>query len=154
MKPTVFALAAVLVLPWAAYAQPTQPRYPQPGTRTTPTPSATAAPNPNTPAGLANIIQNSERTQNADALLLSYGQAVTNPQLARAALSKLLSDYYVLRNQAQTADQATQAVAEATLRFLVFQSAQNQVIVQQNQQLLQQQQQIINLLQRQAGNRP
>jgi hypothetical protein len=150
MKPTVFALAAVLILPLAAQAQPAQPR------------ATTAAPargmpgpavNPTTPTGLTSIIQTAEQTQNSDALLLAYGQAVTNPQLARAALSKLLADYYTLRNQAQTADQATQAVAEATLRFLVFQSAQNQVIVQQNQQLLQQQQQIIDLLQRQARAR-
>lgn len=99
-----------------------------------------------TPDSLAGAIQSSERTQNADNLLLTYGQAVTTPELARAAIGQLLSDYYKLRNQAQTADQATQAVSEAMLRFMVLQTAQNQILVQQNQQLLQQQSRIIELL--------
>ena len=95
---------------------------------------------------MAGAIQNAERTQNADNLLQTYGQAVTTPELARAAIGQLLSDYYGLRNQAQTAEQATQAVSEAMLRFMVLQTAQNQIIVQQNQQLLQQQARIIELL--------
>ena len=99
-----------------------------------------------TPNSLASAIQNSERTQNADNLLLTYGQAVTTPELARAAIGQLLSDYYGLRNQAQTADQATQAISEAMLRFMVLQTAQNQILVQQNQQLLQQQARIVELL--------
>ena len=99
-----------------------------------------------TPNSLASAIQDSERTQNADNLLLTYGQAVTTPELARVAIGQLLSDYYQLRNQAKTADQATQAVSEAMLRFMVLQTAQNQILVQQNQQLLQQQERIIELL--------
>lgn len=109
-----------------------------------------------TPGSLAGAIQNSERTQNADNLLLTYGQAVTTPELARVAIGQLLNDYYQLRNQAQTADQATQAVSEAMLRFMVLQTAQNQILVQQNQQLLQQQARIIELMEiqnkRGAGN--
>ena len=103
-----------------------------------------------TPGSLAGAIQNSERTQNADNLLLTYGQAVTTPELVRAAVGQLLGDYYQLRNQAQTADQATQAVSEAMLRFMVLQTAQNQILVQQNQQLLQQQARIIELMEAQA----
>ena len=103
-----------------------------------------------TPESLAGAIQNSERTQNADNLLLTYGQAATTPELARAAIGQLLNDYYRLRNQAQTADQATQAVSEAMLRFMVLQSAQNQIMVQQNQQLLQQNERIIELLEAQS----
>lgn len=101
---------------------------------------------------MADSIKNAERTQNADNLLLTYGQAVTTPELARAAIGQLLGDYYQLRNQAQTADQATQAVSEAMLRFMVLQTAQNQILVQQNQQLLQQQERIIELLENQAKN--
>ncbi|MBW3638122.1 MAG: hypothetical protein KY445_16880 [Armatimonadetes bacterium] len=110
---------------------------------------------PAPPTGLAGQILAAERSQNADALLLSYGQAVTDANLARAAIAQLLSSYYQLRNQAQSAEQATQAVAEANLRFQVLQAAQNQVVIQQNQQLLQQNAQIIALLNRQqaSGNR-
>ncbi len=107
-----------------------------------------------TPGSLAGALQNAERTQNADNLLLLYGQAVTTPELARAAIGQLLSDYYGLRAQAQTADQATQAVSEAMLRFMVLQTAQNQILVQQNQQLLQQQQRIIELLEAQNRRGP
>ena len=102
-----------------------------------------------TAGSLAETIQNSERTQNADNLLQTYGQAVTTPELARAAIVQLLNDYYTLRNQAKTADQATQAISEAMLRFMVLQTAQNQILVQQNQQLLQQQERIIELLEAQ-----
>ena len=98
---------------------------------------------------MAGALQDAERTQNADNLLLLYGQAVTTPELARAAIGQLLGDYYGLRGQAQTADQATQAISEAMLRFMVLQTAQNQIIVQQNQQLLQQQSRIIELLEAQ-----
>ena len=85
--------------------------------------------------------------------MLLYGQAVTQPDLARSAISQLLSNYYTLRNGAQSADQATQAVAEASLRFQVFQAAQNQVMVQQNQQILQQNGRIIALLEAQNRSR-
>ena len=149
MKTTAFALACVLALPVSVLAQPRNPTRPgatQPRT-------APPAPNINTPSGLASSIQNAERTQNSDALVLAYGQSVTDAQLARATLTKLLGDYYALRNQAQTADQATQAIGEASLRFQVFQAAQNQVLVQQNQILMQQNQRIIELLQRQGGGR-
>jgi len=97
-------------------------------------------------AGLNQTLSQAEQTQNADALLLAYGQAVTDPVLARLAIGQLLSNYYSLRNQATTAEQATQAVGEASLRFQVLQSAQNQVLIQQNQQLLQQNARIIALL--------
>lgn len=107
-----------------------------------------------TPGTLSGAIQNSERTQNADNLLLTYGQAVTTPELARAAIGQLLNDYYRLRNQAQTADQATQAISEAMLRFMVLQTAQNQIMVQQNQQLLQQNARIIELMEAQSKTKP
>ncbi len=102
------------------------------------------------PATLNAQITNAERTQNADQLLLAYGQAVTDADLARAAIAQLLASYYRLRNQAQTAEQATQAVAEANLRFQVLQAAQNQIQIAQNQQLLEQNARIISLLQQNA----
>ena len=141
MKPLLFALTVCVFgsLVTRVQAQPVQ-NGPRPA----------AAPNQTvTPNSLAGAIQNSERTQNADNLLLTYGQAVTTPELARVAIGQLLNDYYQLRNQAQTADQATQAVSEAMLRFMVLQTAQNQILVQQNQQLLQQQARIIELLEAQ-----
>ncbi len=110
-----------------------------------------AANTPTNPVA-AQILQ-AERTQNADALLLAYGQAVTDADLARLAIAQLLSSYYGMRNGAQTAEQATQAVAEANLRFQVLQAAQNQIMVQQNQQILQQNAQIIALLQQNARAR-
>ncbi|BCM90848.1 hypothetical protein IAD21_02710 [Abditibacteriota bacterium] len=105
---------------------------------------------PTTPVpagGLNGVLAKAERDQDSDALLLAYGQAVTDPTLARLAIGQLLSNFYSLRNQAQTPEQATQAVSEASLRFQVLQAAQNQVLIQQNQQLLQQNAQIIALLQ-------
>lgn len=109
---------------------------------------------PNAPTNpVAAQILNAERTQNADALLLAYGQAVTDAELARFAIAQLLSSYYTMRNGARTAEQATQSVAEANLRFQVLQAAQNQVMVQQNQQLLQQNAQIIALLRNSARTR-
>lgn len=121
-------LAALAVVP--AYAQNT--------TNQTPAPTG----------GLNGVLTQAERNQDPDALLLAYGQAVTDPTLARLAIGQLLSNFYTLRNQAQTPEQATQAVSEAGLRFQVLQAAQNQVLIQQNQQLLQQNAQIIALLQR------
>ena len=140
MKFLPLALSALTICATTAtiWAQPVRPQG---------QPRPVAAPGQTvTPDSLAGAIQNSERTQNADNLLLTYGQAVTTPELARAAIGQLLDDYYKLRNQAQTADQATQAVSEAMLRFMVLQTAQNQILVQQNQQLLQQQSRIIELL--------
>ncbi|RYG56349.1 hypothetical protein EON80_29470 [bacterium] len=145
MKP-VFCLGAVLFGGAASYAQPTTTR--QPAQRPYTAPRATTAPNN---ANLANEILGYERTQNADALLLAYGQAVTDPALARTAIAQLLSSYYTLRNQAQTAEQATQAVSEANLRFQVLQAAQNQVLIQQNQQILNQNAQLIKLMQQQMA---
>jgi hypothetical protein len=103
-------------------------------------------------SGLNQTLSQAEQTQNADALLLAYGQAVTDPTLARLAIGQLLSNYYSLRNQAQTAEQVTQAVGEASLRFQVLHSAQNQVLIQQNQQLLNQNARIIALLEAQQTN--
>lgn len=135
------SLLALGALSTAACAQnPTPSRAPQTNTPTRQRVSSA----PTNPVA-AQILQ-AERTQNADALLLAYGQAVTDADLARFAIGQLLSSYYALRNQAQTAEQATQAVAEANLRFQVLQSAQNQIMVQQNQQILQQNAQIIALL--------
>lgn len=146
-RATAFLLlcGGVAGLSAAATAQPANPRNSTPTTQN-PVQNGQAV----TAGSLAQSIQNSERTQNADNLLLTYGQAVTTPELARAAIGQLLGDYYQLRNQAQTADQATQAVSEAMLRFMVLQTAQNQILVQQNQQLLQQQDRIIELLEAQA----
>lgn len=104
--------------------------------------------------GLNQTLSQAEQTQNADALLLAYGQAATDPTLARLAIGQLLSNYYALRNQAQTAEQATQAVSEASLRFQVLQSAQNQVLIQQNQQLLNQNARIIALLEANFNRNP
>src|SRR4051812_29163440 len=141
MNRLVFSCLALTLSGSAARAQITPtPRY------QAPTRPATPATNGINPNDLAAQILSFERSQNSDALLLAYGQAVTDPALARAAISQLLSSYYVLRNQAQTAEQATQAVAEANLRFQVLQAAQNQVLIQQNQQILAQNAQVIALL--------
>lgn len=142
MNRFVLSCLALTLLGGAAQAQ----IVPTPRTQVPPRSTAPAPTNPNAGNNLAAQIMNSERTQNADALLLAYGQAVTDAPLARAAIAQLLSSYYLLRNQAQTAEQATQAVAEANLRFQVLQAAQNQVLIQQNQQLLAQNAQIMALL--------
>jgi hypothetical protein len=138
MKTSLSLLTALLFCGVAHAQNPTGAR---------PAPLTTA--NNTNAADLPAQILGFERTQNADALLLAYGQAVTDPTLARAAIAQLLTSYYGLRNQAQTAEQATQAVAEANLRFQVLQSAQNQILIQQNQQILQQNAQIIALLAKQ-----
>lgn len=155
--------ATLVTLPAAGYAQAALPgQLPAPaagpamyvpapvpavpgGATTTAAPAA-AVPVPTTPVALAATIAAAEKSQNGDTLLIAYGQAATDPVLARVVLGQLLSQYYALRNQAQTAEQASQAVNEASLRFLVFQAAQNSVIVQQNQQLLQQNQRLIALM--------
>ena len=77
----------------------------------------------------------------------------TVKKTARAALAQLLGSYFTLRNQAQTADQAVQAISEASLRFQVLQSAQNQVLIQQNQQILNQNARLIELMEIQARKR-
>jgi hypothetical protein len=99
-----------------------------------------------TPAELTTVLRRSERERNADALILTYGQAITDPQMARRALALLLSDYYQMRRQAQTAQQASQAIDEIMLRIAVLQAAQNQATVQQNQAIIEQNQRIIQLL--------
>lgn len=136
--PVLCALTSSIALSAPSSAQTTN--------RAAPVRPRAAAPAPLSPANLASILANAERSQQSDSLLLAYGQAVTDPTLARVAIGQLLSNYYQLRNQAQTADQATQAVAEAGLRFQVLQSAQNQVLIQQNQQILQQNARVIALL--------
>ena len=91
-------------------------------------------------------LNRAEAAMNGDALIYTYGQAVTNPLLARGALAHLMADYYGLRSKATSAMQASQAVDEAALRFSVMQAAQNQVTVQQNQIIIEQNQRIIALL--------
>lgn len=136
---------------WALCAQAQNSQNPG---RNRPTPTANPAPmafpDISTPAGLSSTLQSAERTQNAESLLYAYGQSITDPLLARTALTQLLANYYLLRNQATTAEQAIQAINEADLRFSVLQAAQNQVIIQQNQQLLLQNQRILELLEKQA----
>jgi hypothetical protein len=96
-----------------------------------------------TATGVTNNIARAEAAGNADALVIAYGEATRDPQLARSALTQLLNDYFRLRSLATSAMQASQAVDEAALRFTIFQTAQNQINVQQNQQLLAQQQKIL-----------
>ncbi len=148
MKTTCLLLLAVLPASVAVRSASAQPSN-KPAAAKTP-PAKPTPPNITTPAGLATSIQTSEATQNADNLIFAYGQSVTDPQLARTALAQLLANYYQLRNQATTAEQASQAVNEASLRFQVLSAAQNEVIIQQNQQLLQQNQRILDLLEKQA----
>lgn len=88
-------------------------------------------------------IMRAESANNANDLVLAYGQSVREPQLARGALAALLYDFYRLRALAGSAMQASQAVDETNLRFSIFQAAQNQVQVQQGQQILEQNQRII-----------
>ena len=104
--------------------------------------STTAAQLPTSSSVMANIAR-AEAAGNANDLVLAYGDAVRDAQLARGALTQLLTDYFRLRSLATSAMQASQAVDEAALRFAIFQAAQNQVNVQQNQQLLVQQQKLI-----------
>ena len=92
---------------------------------------------------LVTDIMTAESANNANDLVLAYGQAVRDPQLAKGALTALLYDFYRLRALAGSAMQASQAVDETALRFAIFQAAQNQVNVQQNQQILQQNQKLI-----------
>jgi hypothetical protein len=112
----------------------------------TPRPSAKPATAPSSVAQLIAALNQAEATMNGDALIYTYGQAVTNPLLARGALAHLMYDYYGLRAKATSAMQASQAVDEAILRFSVMQAAQNQVQVQQNQIIIDQNQRIIALL--------
>ena len=105
-------------------------------------------PAPRSPIGVNSVITQAEKDQDAETLLLAYGQAATNSTEGRLAISQLLTDFYALRNRAITPEQATQAINEASLRFQVYQTAQNQIVIQQNQQLIQQNTQIIQLLQR------
>lgn len=150
MKLSIFSsLGVVAALSIFTPTQAQNNTTPRPNTPTTQRPAPVRI-DPTTPAGIAAGIKNAETTQNADSLLLLYGQAVTTPDLSRAAISQLLSNYYTLRNQARTADQATQSISEAMLRFSVLQAAQNQVLIQQNQQLLQQNERIITLLEIQS----
>ena len=145
--PRAIVTSAALLISGLSHAQPNAPRLTPPRPlETRPAPGQIV-----TPDSLAGAIQDAERAQDSDTLLQNYGQAVTTPELARAAIGQLLSDYYKLRNQAKTADQATQAVSEALLRFMVLQTAQNQILVQQNQQMLQQNERIIELLEKQTS---
>ena len=108
-----------------------------------------AATNTTAPASVSQLIdalRRAEGEMNGDALIFAYGQAVTNPLLARGALAHLMFDYYGLRSKATSAMQASQAVDEAILRFSVMHAAQNQVTVQQNQIIIDQNQRIIALL--------
>jgi hypothetical protein len=126
-KTFAVALSLSLALSLRAGAQPTTPVTAQ-------LPTA---------SGVTNNIARAEAAGNADALVLAYGEATRDPQLARSALTQLLNDYFRLRSLATSAMQASQAVDEAALRFTIFQTAQNQINVQQNQQLLAQQQRIV-----------
>lgn len=91
---------------------------------------------------IADILR-AENANNANDLVLAYGNSVRDPQLARGALSALLYDYYRLRALAGSTMQVSQAVDETSLRFAIFQAAQNQVQVQQSQQILEQNQRLI-----------
>ena len=104
------------------------------------TSSSTALP---TAARVAGNIARAEAAGDANALVLAYGEATRDAQLARITLTQLLTDYFRLRALATSAMQASQAVDEAALRFAIFQAAQNQVNVQQNQQALLQNQKVI-----------
>lgn len=140
MKTTLWAACAI------AGAMTAQPAHAQ-DNRAGSTP--TAVPSPLPPGTLptvnrvVNDIMRAERANNANDLVLAYGQATRDPQLAKGALSALLYDFYRLRSLAGSAIQVSQAVDETSLRFAIFQAAQNQVNVQQNQQVLEQNQKII-----------
>jgi hypothetical protein len=89
--PVLLALASL-----AAFEAPSDA---QTANRPAPARPRAAAPAQLSPANLAAILANAERTQQSDSLLLAYGQAVTDPTLARVAIGQLLSNYYQLRNQ-------------------------------------------------------
>jgi hypothetical protein len=113
------------------------------------TPTAARTPIPMPTSTLPSVtklisdILTAERANNANDLVLAYGNSVRDPQLARGALSALLYDFYNRRALAASAPQASQAVDETLLRFSIFQAAQNQVQVQQNQQSLELSQKIV-----------
>lgn len=132
------SLAALLI--GLSLSQPAQAQ----GNRVVSTPTA-ASPSGALPSvtRLVNDIARAETSNNAGDLILAYGQAVREPQLAKGVLSALLSDFYRLRSLAGSAVQASQAVDETALRLSIFQTAQNQINVQQNQQTLDQNQKLI-----------
>jgi len=108
----------------------------------TPSPAAPAVALPSVNRLVADIAR-AETSNNANDLIVAYGQAVREPRLAKGALSALLSDYYRLRALAGSAVQASQAVDETSLRMSIFQAAQNQIAIQQSQQAQDQNQKII-----------
>jgi hypothetical protein len=145
-RPKLYCQAFILVgclfgLCLTSFAQITTPATGTSATAATPSTTAPAA-LPTSNSVMANIAR-AEAAGNANDLVLAYGDAVRDPQLARSALTQLLTDYFRLRSLATSAMQASQAVDEAALRFAIFQAAQNQVNVQQNQQLLAQHQKLI-----------
>jgi hypothetical protein len=113
------------------------------------TPGTARAPIPMPTSSLPSVtklisdILSAERANNANDLVLAYGNSVRDPQLARGALSALLYDFYNRRALAASAPQASQAVDETLLRFSIFQAAQNQVQVQQSQQALELNQRLV-----------
>lgn len=113
------------------------PALADPPTRPTTTPGALPTSNV-----VASNIARAEQAMDANALVLAYGDAVRDPQLARITLTQLLTSYFQMRSLATSAMQASQSIDEAALRFSIFQAAQNQVNVQQNQQALALQQRI------------
>lgn len=141
-KPKSFARAVtmfvVVIAGSCAFAQENRVVNTPP---TTPVPMPTST-LPTVNRLIADILR-AESANNANDLVLAYGQSVREPQLAKGALSALLYDYYRLRALAGSAMQASQAVDETSLRFSIFQAAQNQVQVQQGQQTLEQNQRII-----------
>ena len=129
---------SLLVASALAFALPAMADPPTTATPTRPAPGTLPSGN----SVMSNIAR-AEAAGDANALVLAYGEAVRDPQLARVTLTQLLTQYFQLRSVASSAMQASQAIDEASLRFAIFQAAQNQVNVQQNQQLLQAQQRIV-----------
>ena len=144
INPTASAEEPTVTQPQPGAATSRQPRIAQIAPDTPAAPRAPAA----TPSAerLIDALNRAEADMNGDALIFAYGQSVTDPLMARAALAQLMFDYYGLRSRATSAMQASQAVDEAILRFSVMHAAQNQVTVQQNQVIIDQNQRIIALL--------
>jgi hypothetical protein len=66
-----------------------------------------------------------------------YLRAARDSELAYKLIAFNLREYYTLQVAAKSAAQASQAVDESSLRLLVLQSTQNQVLIEQNKRIIQ-----------------
>ena len=66
-----------------------------------------------------------------------YEKAARDGKLADILISRAIDQYYEVRANAKSAIQVSQAVDEASVRLLLLQAAQNQVLIEQNKKIIQ-----------------